>query len=169
MIMAVISGHLTALTASSDQWATRGAWSALYLQPMFTWWSVSSLMSFQKGKLGVQTLLSLASMSNDTWEPNHFADRPMHGITIGNHVWSASVTAINHHGTIFKSLTVDANFPWGLCASVCFMYSSPDLNTNCHFYLIENNNCYLGNAFHTNGDTLPATPTHLVYKMNQSK
>ena len=109
---------------------------------------------------------SLASMTNDNWESNHFAYRPFHA---NLNVASASVTAVNHYGTIFKSLTVDANFPVDLCASVCFMYSSPDLNTTCHFYLNENNNCYLGNAFHTNGDTLPATPTHLVYKMNQSK
>ena len=163
--MAVISGHLTALTASSGRWAMRGAWSALCLQPTFTWWSVSfsrlyiKLNSYKSSR----KYLSPASMYDDNWNSNHFPNKPRHTDAA---VQSASVEVVNHRGIIFKSLTVAATYESRHCASMCFM---SDLSTPCHFYLIENTNCYLGNAFHTNGDILPTSPDNLKYKMNQSK
>ena len=105
----------------------------------------------------------LASVDSDNWLASHFASRS-HG-TAG--VRYASASAVNHHGTIYKSFTVNPSYQERHCASLCFVHSSS--GTICHFYLLENNNCYLGNAFHTNGVTLPTTPSSLVYKTNESK
>ena len=107
----------------------------------------------------------LASMDNDNWlsSNHHFASR-LHGTTA---VRSASVTAVNHHGTIFKSFAITASNTERHCASLCFVHSSSGVM--CHFYLWTNQNCYLGNAFHTSGATLPATSSTLPYKTNESK
>ena len=65
-------------------------------------------------------------MINDDWASDQFAREPTHSQPS---IERASVTAVNHHGTIFKSLKVDANFKANLCASACFMHSSPDPST----------------------------------------
>ena len=96
----------------------------------------------------------LASMDNDNWLSSniHFASISHNQA----YVKSASAPAVNHHGTIYKSFTVNPSYQERHCASLCFVHSSS--GTICHFYLLDNNNCYLGNAFNTNGLTLPAIP-----------
>ena len=105
-------------------------------------------------------------MKDDNWHSNQFPNKPKHTDAA---VQSASVEVVNHRGMIFKSLTVAANYERRHCSSMCFLHSSSGVSIPCHFYLLENSDCYLGNAFHTNGDTLPASPDNLSYNMNESK